>query len=105
MARKVEVAMGRRNVDRVPISFYRATVATVADMQRERWDVISKCATCGLMMAVDLDLVAWRSGAKTVLWNRKARCRRIGCQGFVEFQARQPGGGYYQALRADDGDR
>ena len=99
--------MGRRNVDRVPISFYRASVATVADMQRERWDVISKCTMCGPMMPVDLDLdlVAWRSGAKTILWNRKARCRRIGCGGFVEFQAKQPGGGYYQALRADDGGR
>jgi hypothetical protein len=67
--------MGRRNIERIPIGYFRATVVTVADMQRTRWDVISKCAACGLMMPVDLDLVAWRSGAKTVLWNRKARCR------------------------------
>jgi hypothetical protein len=95
--------MGRRNADRVSISFWRASVATVADMQRHGWEVISKCTTCGLMMPVDLDLIAWRSGAKTVLWNRKARCRRIGCQGWVEFQARPPGVGFYQALLADDG--
>jgi hypothetical protein len=95
--------MGRRNVDRVPINHYRAAAATVADMQRLGWEVVSKCAACGLMMPVDLDLIALRSGAKTVLWNRKARCRRLGCEGFVEFQAKQPGGGYYQALRADDG--
>jgi hypothetical protein len=53
------------------------------------------------MMAVDLDLIAWRSGAKTILWNRKARCRRIG--GWVEFQARFPGRGVYETLAADDG--
>jgi hypothetical protein len=68
--------MGRRNVDRVPISFYRASVATVADMQRECWDVVSKCNTCGLIMAVDLDLVAWRSGAKTRRHAPAPSCRR-----------------------------
>jgi hypothetical protein len=95
--------MGRRNIDRVPISFYRSSVATVADMQRERWDIISKCSACGLMMAVDLGVLTRLTGPQTILWNRKQRCRRIGCQGYVEFQARQPGGGLYLALRADDG--
>ncbi len=94
--------MGRRNADRIAISNFRRAVATVADMLRERWEVISKCNSCGLMMPVNLDVIAWRSGAKTVLWNRKARCKRIGCQGWVEFQARFPGVGFYQTLTSDD---
>ncbi|HEX4197591.1 MAG TPA: hypothetical protein VHZ26_09115 [Caulobacteraceae bacterium] len=97
--------MGRRNADRIPISYYRRAVATVADMLREHWEVISKCNSCGLMMPVDLDLIAWRSGARTILWNRRARCKRIGCQGWVEFQARVPGVGFYQTLSSDDGER
>jgi hypothetical protein len=95
--------VGRKNIDRIPIAHFRARVVTVADMQRERWDVVSKCSACGLMMPVDLDLVAWRTGAKTVLWNRRARCRRLGCQGVVEFQARAPGSPHFQTLAAYDG--
>ena len=92
--------MGRRNIDRIHISAFRAAVATVSDMQRAGWEVISRCQVCGLMMPVDLDLVAWRVGAATVLWNRKARCRRLGCQGHVEFQAKMPGTALYQTLAA-----
>ena len=95
--------MGRKNIERVHISHFRLRVATVADMQAAEWQVISKCGTCGLMMTVDLDLIAWRTGPKTVLWNRRARCNRIGCQGWVEFQARFPGRGVYSTLTANDG--
>jgi hypothetical protein len=95
--------VGRRNIDRVHISEFRNRVATVADMQSQRWDVISKCRVCGLMMAVDLVLIARTTGPKTILWNRLARCKRIGCQGHVEFQGRAPGAGGYQTLSADDG--
>jgi hypothetical protein len=97
--------MGRRNADRVPVSFWRPSVRTVADMQKHGWEVLTKCTTCGLMMALDLRLVAKLTGPKTVLWNRKQRCRRIGCQGFVEFQARPPGAATFEALVADDGER
>ena len=77
--------MGRKNIDRVHISEFRNRVATVADMQAQRWDVISKSRVCGLMMAVDLALIVRTTGPKTILWNRLARCKRIGCQGQVEF--------------------
>jgi hypothetical protein len=95
--------VGRKNIDRVHISEFRNRVATVADMQAQWWDVISKCRVCGLMMAVDLALIVRTTGPKTILWNRLARCKRIGCQGHVEFQARAPGGGVYATLAADDG--
>jgi len=68
--------------------------------QRDRWDVISKCAECGLLMQVDLGLIIRVSGPATVLWNRKARCRRLGCLGWVEFQARAPGMVMHEALTA-----
>jgi hypothetical protein len=95
--------LGRKNIDRVDISHFRFRVATVGDMRAQRWDVISKCRACGLMMAVDLALIAKHSGPETILWNRLARCKRIGCQGYVEFQARFPGRGVYATLAADDG--
>jgi hypothetical protein len=95
--------VGRKNIGRLPISHFRARVATVADVPEQRWDVISKCPVCGLMMAVDLALIAKHSGPKTILWNRLARCKRIGCQGQIEFQARFPGRGTYATLAADDG--
>ena len=94
--------MGTKNRDRIPIAEWRRAVEAVADMQAKGWDVVTRCQACGLMMAVDLDLIAWRSGAKTSLWNRKARCRRIGCQGWVEFQGRPPGVRVYATLAADE---
>jgi hypothetical protein len=94
--------MGQKNPDRVPLAYRRARCETVADMFAQGWDVVSKCGTCGLVMQVDLDLIAWRSGAKTSLWNRKARCRRLHCVGVVEFMARAPGMDGHQYLRADD---
>jgi hypothetical protein len=77
--------MGSRNPDRVPITMRRSRCETVAGMIGEHWDVISKCSTCGLIMQVDLALVARVKGAKTSLWGRKQRCRRLGCAGFVDF--------------------
>jgi len=94
--------MGSRNPDRVPLSMRRARCETVADMRAERWDVLSKCRDCGLLMRVDLDLIIKVSGPRVSLWNRKARCRRIGCCGWVDFQARAPGMNGHDYLRADD---
>jgi len=68
--------MPPRNPDRVPISYRRSRCETVGDMLREGWEVISKCRTCGLMMPLDLALVAKVKGAKTSLWNRTQRCKR-----------------------------
>lgn len=93
--------MGARNRDRIWIGEYRRAVATVADMAARQWAVIAKCQACGLMTVVDLELVARVSGAATVLWNRKARCKKVGCQGFVEFQAHVPNGpAGYETLTA-----
>ncbi len=92
--------MGAKNLDRIPMAEWRRKAETVADMQAQGWDVITKCQACGLAMTVNLDLVGWVAGPRTVLWNRKARCRRIGCSGFVEFQGRPPRRQTYEPLRA-----
>ena len=94
--------MGAKNLDRIPVDAWRVRYPTVAELARDNVDVISSCQKCGLNMPVDLDLVAWRSGSATSLWNRKARCRRIGCIGFVVFQAKFRGTHVYQTLAADD---
>ncbi len=94
--------MGHRNPDRVSIAERRARCETVADMQAQGWDVVSKCRTCGLTMQVDLDVIAWRKGAKFSLWNRTARCRRLFCNGVVDFMAKARGMNWHEELRADD---
>jgi len=92
--------MGHRNPDRVPIAYRRSRCETVVDMLREGWDVISKCQECGLIMRLDLKLVIRVSGSNVTLWNRQARCRRFGCTGHVDFQARAPGE-WHEALSAE----
>jgi|SRR5580693_8103883 hypothetical protein len=94
--------MDSRNPDRLPISIRRQRCESVAQMQRDRWEVISCCEKCGLNMVVDLALVARVSGPDTSLWNRKARCRQIGCAGWVEFKAKAPGMNMYEPLSAPD---
>ncbi|MEP6967807.1 MAG: hypothetical protein ABI906_06980 [Pseudomonadota bacterium] len=92
--------MGHRNPDRVPMAIRRQRCETVERMRRDAWDVISRCGKCGLIMRVDLGLVIRVSGPSTSLWNRKARCRRLGCSGWVEFQARAPGMSFHEPLSA-----
>jgi len=94
--------MGSRNADRIPLSDRYLLGRNVVDMYERRWEVISHCLACGLNMAVDLRLVARVSGPATSLWNRTARCRRIGCAGRVEFQAKAPGMTGYEPLRTHD---
>ena len=88
--------MGHKNADRVPLSYRRVHCETVADMVREGWDVLSQCGHCGLVMLV----IARVSGAETSLWNRKGRCRRLGCIGLVDFLAKAPGMYSHEALQA-----
>ncbi len=99
--------MGHRNPDRVPLAMRRARCESVADMIRERWEVISKCQACGLVMQVDLALIARVRGGETSPWNRRQRCRRLGCNGHVEFMAKAPGMTIHEPLAAEwpDGSR
>lgn len=94
--------MGYRNPDRVSIRERYARGKTVAEMARERWEVISVCRTCNLMMMVDLRLIAYVRGPNVSLWNRRARCRRLLCGGVVEFHAKAPGMLGHERLVIDD---
>ena len=94
-------AMGHRNPDRIPLAYRRQRCETVEQMLRDNWDVISVCEKCGLIMQADLALIVRVKGPSVSLWNRKARCRRLGCQGWVEFQAKAPGMSFHEPLRAE----
>ena len=82
--------MGFRNYDRWSAEDWRRTAETVAQMRRAGWDVISYCRTCHLTMKVDLAVIEALRGPQTVVWNRQAQCRRIGCDGVVEFRGKNP---------------
>lgn len=92
--------MGHRNPDRVPLSYRRERCETVGQMQRDGWEVVSCCQVCGLVMRVDLAALIKLRGPNLSLWNRKARCRRVGCLGHVAFQGRAPGMTFHEALTA-----
>lgn len=90
--------MGARNPDRIPISARRRQCETIDHMRLAGWDVLAACGKCGLIMRVDLVILIRLRGPALSLWNRKARCRRLGCLGFVEFQGRPPGVSMHGAL-------
>jgi hypothetical protein len=94
--------MGSRNADRIPLSARYTLGDTVEKMIARRWDVISHCRQCGLTMVVDLKVITKVSGPRTSLWNRTQRCRRIGCNGLVTFQAKAPGMTGFEPLRTYD---
>jgi hypothetical protein len=75
---------------------------SVEAMRREGWDVISRCQQCGLIMQVNLALIIRVRGPGVSLWNRKERCRRLGCVGWVEFQGRAPGMAMHEVLSAPE---
>ena len=93
--------MGGPNPDRIPIRRRRGQCETVSQMHAQGWDVISCCDRCGLLMRVNLRLVARIKGPEFSLWNQKTRCRRIGCLGWTSFQGRAPGMDGHQALAAE----
>ncbi len=96
--------MGRRNFDRWPPEAWRRQADTVARMRAGGWAVFAYCATCKLTIAVDLGLIERLRGPDFSLWNRRAPCRRLGCAGRVEFQAKPPEIMQPFALRAELGD-
>jgi hypothetical protein len=92
--------MGTKSRARIPLAMRRKGCESVEQMRREGWDVLSRCDACTLIMRVNLSTIIKVNGPAFSLWNRKARCRRIGCVGFVEFQARAPGMECHEPLTA-----
>ena len=92
--------MGSRNPDRVPLSARRSRAETVQQMHAEGWDVIAKCDYCRMMLRVDLRVIAKTRGPTFSLWNAKARCKVVGCTGWVTFMAHAPGLNGHQPLTA-----
>jgi hypothetical protein len=52
-------------------------------------------------MQVDLALIIQVKGPGVSLWNRKARCRRLACSGWVTFHAQTSARRGFEALTAD----
>lgn len=73
---------------------HRESVVTIADMQSAGWMVQTRCMACGIMAAISVDLLAWRFGAKTVLWGRRDRCSANACEGQMRYFARPRGGAF-----------
>jgi hypothetical protein len=94
--------MSHRNPDRVSIIERRSKCETVGQMIVQRWDVITKCLACGLVMQTDLAFIARSVSRDLSIWNRRPRCRRLGCTGRVQFQAKAPGMGWHEALETPD---
>jgi hypothetical protein len=95
--------VGNRNLDRIPMSDWRAKCETVGQMWRAGWrHVQARCETCRAEFAVDLERVIREKGPNTSLWNRKQGCPKDGCPGPVHFMVRIPGLHFYQPMTAPD---
>jgi hypothetical protein len=92
--------MGSRNPDRVPIAYRRRRCESVGDMIRQGWDVHSKCQGCQHLFRVNLKMIARVKGADFSLWNRRERCKRLGCTGFMVFQGKTPDMSWHEPLDA-----
>ena len=85
------------------MAVWRSGCETVGQMHQRRWDVITKCRRCGLQLHANLRMVIKVNGPDFSLWNRRTRCRKVGCGGMVEFMGKPPGCGMYRALVVEGG--
>jgi hypothetical protein len=58
---------------------------TVAAMQEAGWRIYRACGECGASALIDLDLAAWRYGAKARLSERTDQCLAPGCGGQISY--------------------
>jgi hypothetical protein len=70
----------------------REVLSTVAELQAAGCAVIAQCDQCQFITYVDLDLFAWRFGAKAVLRGRRQSCVVEGCDGRAGYFSKRPGG-------------
>jgi hypothetical protein len=82
------------------LSYRRRKCETVEQMIGQQWDVLAKYSKCELLMRVDLRVIAVVRGPAFSLWNQRGRCRRVGCNGSVIFQAKAPGMNWHEPLEA-----
>jgi hypothetical protein len=93
--------VGHKNFERWPPIAWRRSAETVGQMRGAHWQVFAYCRTCHLTVTVDLRVIELARGADFSLWNRQAKCRRLGCGGPVEFQGQPPETHFPFALRAE----
>jgi hypothetical protein len=93
--------MGARRPDNVPMVIWRGGCETVGQMIARDWRVMSCCLRCHVKQHTDLKVIAKVRGPNASLWNRRPRCKVIGCGGRVQFHAMPPGCTRFRALDAD----
>jgi hypothetical protein len=95
--------MGHRNLDRIPMTEWRAKCETVGQMLRAGWRFVrARCETCRAEYQVDLEKVMRERGPAVSLWNRRQACPKQSCPGQVHFMVRIPGLHPYQQMAAPD---
>lgn len=82
--------MGAKSPDRIPFQHFHFQSRTVGLMIENGWTAISQCEACRLQMTVDLELIVTVKGPDVTLWNRRQRCKSVGCTGWVFFLGKHP---------------
>lgn len=82
--------MGSRNPNRHPFHERVSGKETVATMLADGWQIVTRCATCGLRLRTPLRPILRLAGRNCTLWDRHPRCRTVGCLGRVTFFATIP---------------
>lgn len=90
--------MGSRNLDRIDFDCFAVHAETAGDMLRLGWRIQSVCLVCGLKMDEPLENIVKLAGPDYVLWDKKGRCRRVGCHGARVFEGRPRGMNHFNRL-------
>jgi hypothetical protein len=61
------------------------TRRTLAEMVESGFESFARCPTCGFHKEIDLPALLAKVGPDYSLWNRRCRCRRPNCIGWVRF--------------------
>ncbi len=82
--------MSTKKPERIPFQHFHFQSRMVGLMIENGWTVISQCEKCQLQTTVDLDLIVTVKGPQVTLWNRRQRCKKVGCSGWVYFLGKHP---------------
>lgn len=90
--------MTTRGPDTFSASELHAACPTVGAMEKRNWDVISECLKCGLRLQVNLKVVIAIKGPGFSLFDRRTRCKKLGCGGTAIFAIKVPRGSFHQRI-------
>lgn len=94
--------MSTKHPDQISMHRWRDNAETAGEMWAKNWDVLAICGHCQLHMHVNLVVTIAVKGPAFRLWNKKARCKRMLCPGWMAFHGRPPGASQHRPLSAPD---